>query len=77
MYSEGIFGGAALINLIPKVFHPLVALLVMFPNRKNERICMQACMPIVKDRLYHTTKKNYDATYEWIAPVSTICSRLE
>lgn len=73
LYTEGVFRSAALINLLPKILRPVIGPLIALPNRKNRRVCMEICLPIVKDRLYHTVRKRDDPNYEWTPPVSKHC----
>lgn len=70
LYAEGVFKGGALINLLPKLLRPVIAPLITYPNRKNKRIYLEACLPIVKDRLHHTMRKRDNADYQWTPPVS-------
>jgi hypothetical protein len=69
-HAACIFGGAIVINTMPKplkaITGPLVGLTCSYMLRK----VLRKCLPVVKDRLEKTAKWKVDPTYDFTPPVS-------
>jgi hypothetical protein len=59
-----------LIGLIPPFFKPLLAPLITWPGRNDCNAGIQACIPLVQERLQKYQKKKAEPDYDWLPPVS-------
>ena len=69
-YTEGTALGAMIIKLLPVWFRPILAPIIMFPNRRVLAVCKSYAVPIIEERMEMMKKIASQSELDWRPPVS-------
>ncbi|KAF2099268.1 putative P450 monooxygenase [Rhizodiscina lignyota] len=56
------------LSLVPSFLKPLLGPLITLPNHYHYHRTARHTLPIIKDRLMHMRRKQFDPTYKWTEP---------